>query len=193
LVWAALCGAQGQAQERRPVAAYEGANEVQLRVDELVRHQCGGGLAAFRWYEDIPQILHDGSLDILIAMARKADEDLQQEFGLPLGLIIIDTLAFGAGYEANGENDTAINQKLMNILRDLARTLNCFVLAVDHYGKNIEAGTRGNSAKESSADLVLACLGRKSLSGSVEDTRMAVRKNRGGRQGQQYSFGTTVV
>ena len=35
------------------------------------------------------------------------------------------------------------------------------MLGVDHFGKNIEAGTRGAGAKESSADLVLACLGDK--------------------------------
>jgi hypothetical protein len=47
--------------------------------------------------------------------------------------------------------------------------------------------------KEASADLVLACLGKKALSGSVDNTRLAVRKNRGGRQGQQYPFGMSVV
>ena len=71
-----------------------------------------------------------------------------------------------AGYpQAGGENDTATNQALMNVLRALAQMMNCFVLAIDHYGKNIEAGTRGASSKEASADLVLACLGTKSLSG----------------------------
>ena len=43
-------------------------------------------------------------------------------------------------------------------------------------------------AKESASDLVLACLGDKSLSGSVSNTRLAVRKNRGGQQGQEYPF-----
>ena len=72
-------------------------------------------------------------------------------------------------------------------------TLGCFVLGVDHFGKNVEAGTRGASAKESASDLVLACLGDKSLSGSVSNTRLAVRKNRGGQQGQEYPFTLRVV
>lgn len=38
--------------------------------------------------------------------------------------------------------------------------------AVDHFGKNPEAGTRGASSKEAAADLVLAALGKKGLSGS---------------------------
>ena len=47
--------------------------------------------APFRWYETAPLLLHKGAVETLIAMARQADESLQQEFGLPLGLIIIDT------------------------------------------------------------------------------------------------------
>ena len=81
----------------------------------------------------------------------------------------------------------------MNVLKALAQTLGCFVLGVDHFGKNVEAGTRGASSKESASDLVLACLGDKSLSGSVTNTRLAVRKNRGGQQGQEYPFTLRVV
>jgi hypothetical protein len=49
------------------------------------------------------------------------------------------------------------------------------------------------SSKESSGDLVLACLGDKQLSGSVINTRLAVRKHRGGRQGQEYPFALRLV
>ena len=35
--------------------------------------------------------------------------------------------------------------------------------------------------------------GRRSLSGNVENTRLAVRKNRGGRQGQEYPFTLRLV
>src|SRR6476646_880278 len=81
----------------------------------------------------------------------------------------------------------------MNVLKFLAQTLGCFVLGVDHFGKNVESGTRGSGAKESASDLVLACLGDKSLSGSVSNTRLAVRKHRGGQQGQEFPFTLRVV
>ncbi len=71
--------------------------------------------------------------------------------------------------------------------------LNCFVLGVDHFDKSLEAGTRGASSKEAAGDLVLACLGEKELSGNVVNTRLAVRKNRGGRQGQEHPFALRVV
>ena len=66
----------------------------------------------------------------------------------------------------------------MNVLKAVAQALDCFVLGVDHFGKNLEAGTRGASSKEASCDLVLACLGDKELSGNVVNTRLAVRKSR---------------
>jgi hypothetical protein len=139
-------------------------------------------------------LLHKGSVDTLIAMARQADESLQEEFGLPLGLIVVDTVAACAGFARSGdENDPAVGQALMNTLKAVAQTMNCFVLGVDHFGKSLEAGTRGASSKEASGDVVLACLGDKELSGNVVNTRLAVRKNRGGRQGQEYPFALQVV
>jgi hypothetical protein len=139
-------------------------------------------------------LLHKGAVETLIAMAQQAEASLQQEFGLPLGLIVIDTIAACAGYTKTGdENDNAVGQAIMNVLKTVAQTLGCFVLAVDHFGKNLEAGTRGAYSKESAGDLVLACLGEKELSGSVTNTRLAVRKHRGGRQGQEYPFALRTV
>ena len=81
----------------------------------------------------------------------------------------------------------------MNVLKAVAQAMGCFVLGVDHFGKSVEAGTRGASSKEASADLVLACLGDKALGGSVINTRLAVRKNRGGQQGREHPFTLRVV
>src|SRR5215470_15764241 len=75
----------------------------------------------------------------------------------------------------------------------VAQELRCFVLGIDHFGKSLEAGTRGASSKESSGDVVLAGLGDKQLSGSVTNTRLAVRKHRGGKQGQEYPFQLRMV
>src|SRR5262245_33914783 len=55
------------------------------------------------------------------------------------------------------------------------------------------AGTRGAGAKESSGDVILACLGDKQVSGSVTNTRLAVRKHRGGKQGQEFPFQLRMV
>jgi hypothetical protein len=176
--------------------AAEGADEVRLRLDAVVREKCGSmARAPFRWYEAAPTLLHNkDAVSALIAMAQQAETSLQEEFGLPLGLIMIDTIAACAGYSRSGEeNDNAVGQALMNVLKAVAQAMSCFVLGVDHFGKDLLAFTRGAYSKESSGDVVLACLGNKELSGSVTNTRLAVRKHRGGRQGQEYPFSLRVV
>jgi hypothetical protein len=175
--------------------AAEGADEVRLRLDAVVREKCGNMTRApFRWFETAPLLMQKDAVKTLIAMARQAEASLQTEFGLPLGLIGIDTIAACAGYSRAGdEYDNAVGQAVMNVLKAVAQELRCFVLGIDHFGKNLEAGTRGASSKESSADLVLACLGNKELSGSVSKTRLAVRKNRSGRQGQEFPFVLRLV
>src|SRR5215470_10415049 len=175
--------------------AAEGADEVRLRLDAVVREKCGNMTRApFRWYEMAPLLLHKGAVEKLIAMARQAEASLEKEFGLPLGLIGIDTIAACAGYSRAGdEYDNAVGQAVMNVLRAVAQELGCFVLGIDHFGKNLEPGTRGASSKEASGDVVLACLGDKQLSGSVVNTRLAVRKHRGGKQGQEYPFTLRLV
>jgi hypothetical protein len=176
--------------------AAEGADEVRLRLDAVVREKCGNmARAPFRWYEAAPTLLHNkDAVPTLIAMAQQAEASLQEEFGLPLGLIMIDTIAACAGYSRSGEeNDNAVGQALMNVLKAVAQALSCFVLGIDHFGKDLLAGTRGAYSKESSGDVVLACLGNKELSGSVTNMRLAVRKHRGGRQGQEYPFSLRVV
>jgi hypothetical protein len=175
--------------------AAEGVDEVRLRLDAVVREKCGKMTRApFRWYETAPLLLQKGAAEKLIAMARQAEASLEEEFGLPLGLIGIDTVAACAGYSRAGdEYDNAVGQAVMNVLRTVAQELGCFVLGIDHFGKSLEAGTRGASAKESSGDLVLACLADKQISGSVTNTRLAIRKHRGGQQGQEYPFQLRVV
>ena len=170
--------------------AAEGADEMRLRLNAAVREKCGDmPRAPFRWYETAPVLLQKGAVEKLAAMARQAEASLIAEFGLPLGLIIIDTIVVSAGYPQLGaENDPAVTQTLMGVLKEVAQQLNCFVLGLDHYGKDLAAGTRGSSAKEASADLVLACLGDREPSGCVTNTRLAVRKCRGGPQGQEFYF-----
>jgi hypothetical protein len=175
--------------------AAEGAHEVRLRFEAVIREKCGGmERAPFRWYEVAPALLHRDGLPQLIAMARKAQSSIEAKHGLPLGLTIIDTVAACAGFiTVNDDNSNAAGQAIMNVLKNLSQAAGCFVLGVDHFGKDMEAGTRGASAKESSADVVLACLGKKHLGGRVTDLRLAVRKARGGVPGREFPYALRIV
>ena len=82
---------------------------------------------------------------------------------------------------------------MMRVLRQAAKATDSFWCGIDHFGKNIDHGTRGSSSKEASADLVLACLGQRELSGRVLNLRLAVRKCRGGPSGQEFPFSMREV
>ena len=99
--------------------AAEGADEVRLRLNAVVREKCGGmSRAPFTWYETAPLLLQPGAVEKLTAMARQAEASLKREFGLPLGLVGIDTIAACAGYRhAGDEYDNATGQALMNFWR----------------------------------------------------------------------------
>ena len=66
-------------------------------------------------------------------------------------------MAAAAGFD--DENSAAETQKAMNTLAALARETKALVLLIDHYGKIVETGVRGSSAKSAAADAILACLG----------------------------------
>jgi hypothetical protein len=100
-----------------------------------------------------------------------------------------NTLAACTGYTKSGEkNDAAVGTAVMNVLKAVALATNCFVLGVAHFGKSLEKGIRGNSSREDAGDVVLACLGDRTVSGSVSNTRLAIRKHKSGPQGQEYPF-----
>ena len=108
-------------------------------------------------------------------------------------LIWIDTVITAAGHDDGGDNDTAASQKVMSVLRILSKHTGALVVGIDHFGKVVETGTRGSSAKEGAADTVIALLADRELSGGVKNTRLAVRKQRDGVSGFELPFTVRMV
>ena len=79
-------------------------------------------------------------------MIKAAGEEMQRRFNLPIAFVIIDTYGKAAAYDKTGqENDTATNKIIMRHLSEAGRAAGCFVMAVDHFGKDVGTGTRGSS------------------------------------------------
>jgi hypothetical protein len=103
-------------------------------------------------------------------------------------------MVVAAGYDTEGaDNDTALASIIQHTLGKLAQHAGCFVFGVDHFGKAIDTGTRGSSAKEGNADVVLALLGDKEISGAITNTRLALRKRRSGPNGEEFPFKPRVI
>src|SRR4030095_9689233 len=91
-------------------------------------------------------------------------------------LIWVDTLITAAGYGAGEDNDTASAQKVMTALRTLSQRTGALATAGDHFGKVVETATRGSSAKEGAADLVIALLADREVGGGIKNSRFTIRK-----------------
>jgi hypothetical protein len=145
----------------------------------------------FARVESCPPFLVEGTPAILLATAREAAHQLMQRHSLALRLVIFDTIAAAAGWK--DENSSAECQRVMNLLAMLAQELQCCVVGIDHLGKIADLGTRGNSAKEAAADVVLVILGDRDAAGQVKNLQLAVRKNRSGPTGAKYPFALRPV
>jgi len=176
------------------IFASEGKANIDARIDAL----------SVAKYDDRPlpiyvstapvSLLDPDSVADVIETARQVSIGVEREDNLPLSLLVFDTLAGCAGYLKTGdENDPTINHRLFSILNDISRTTGAFVLAVDHFGKNPETGTRGASSKEAAADTVLVALGDKSISGNVTNLRLGVRKQRDGVSGIEFPYAVRVI
>ena len=173
----------GRYRVKRPGAvlysALEGEGMVPARLAAVAAHRGVGGPLPFAWRGDCPALSNKNAAAELCAIADEAAAYLDRNFGLPVVVIWIDTIITAAGYNEGGDNDTAASQKVMSALRILGQATAAVLAAgIDHFGKAVETGTRGSSAKEGAADTVIAVLADRELGGGVMNTRLAVRKQR---------------
>ena len=168
--------------------AAEGEKEIEGRVRAAVESKFGAsGLQPFaRQAGGVPLLTDPDALEKLKAHAQEAAEYASEKFGLPLALIVIDTVSAAAGF--TDENSASETQKVMTILRELSRATGALVLPIDHYGKQTETGIRGSSAKSAAADAILACLGERDNEGVVSNHRLATTKLRNGPTGRVIPF-----
>jgi AAA domain/Bifunctional DNA primase/polymerase, N-terminal len=114
-----------------------------------------------------------------------AKQAMLARFGVALRLVFLDTLASIAGIEDH--DDTGEGAAFMNFCANLAKEFGVFIVICDHFGKNIEAGTRGTTAKEARADAVLAVIGKPDQ--SLDETRkLRWRKLRNAVSGREMQF-----
>src|SRR5262249_46706008 len=175
--------------------AVEGAGEVPIRLQGVIEGRGKiAGDAPFAWTEACPPLIGKNAADEICAIAEPIAKELEERFGVPLVLVVIDTVIAGAGSTKDGQdNDAAAGQAITNTIKTVGKRMGCFAFGVDHFGKDVQTGTRGTSAKEGSADVIVAMLGDRSTSGEVTNTRLALRKRRGGRNGEEHPFSTRVA
>jgi hypothetical protein len=186
--------------------AAEGGDEVRtrlkgvehkLRAAAFVASAAGNPIEAdlnhlpLVWIEEPVRFNTKAGFEQLLIIAGTVHNQMLEKFGVPLVCIIIDTMM--ASVDFQDANSAAETQQVMNGLRGLSQKTGAFVLVVDHFGKNIEVGTKGSSNKEDASDMVLAMLADRDVGGSISNTRMKVRKLRNGKSGVEFPFNLVEV
>jgi hypothetical protein len=138
------------------------------------------------WAKSSPRLSDPAALGELRALVTATDRGMQERFGLPLALILIDALMPAAQFK-DADKSTE-GRQVMDMLAAIAREFDLLVIAIDHFGKDVSTGTRNSSAKEDAADSILALLGERSLEGRLANPRMALRKVKGAEQGIELLF-----
>jgi hypothetical protein len=183
--------------------ATEGQNEVRVRVEGIALGKVASVEAAngaapidparmpFVWIRRCPPLTDPEALVELCEIVRAAAEGMKEKFGLPLVLIAIDALMPAAQFR--DANDASEAYRALRPLMTIAQEFEALVAVIDHFGKDISTGTRNSSAKEDAADSILALLGDRDLTGTISNTRMALRKVRGGPNGEQIPFNARKI
>jgi len=140
----------------------------------------------FVWIEACPRLTADDATAELNKIVGAAHREMQKRFGLPLVLVIIDALMPAANFK--DADDAAEAQRVMSVLNAVALKADLLILVVDHFGKDASTGTRNSSVKEDAVEAVLVLLGDRGLAGLVENPRLGVRKQKGGRTGEEIPF-----
>jgi AAA domain len=172
----------------------EGASGWQQRLDAVSKHSYDSARLPIAYTGDPVCLLEPANVAAVIEAVKATGEEFKRDLDLPLSLVLFDTLIGSAGFAKSGdENDAVVGAKLMNALAEISAKTGAFVLGIDHFGKAVETGTRGSSAKEAAADVVLALIANKSVSGEISGQRLAVRKRRDGPAGVEHSFTVDTV
>jgi hypothetical protein len=128
----------------------------------------------FVWRKSCPPLAKDGTRAELHTIIAAAIKEMQERFGLPLPAVIIDSVT-SAGDFKDADN-TSEAARVMTMLAAIAAEFEILIVLIDHFGKNVEVGTRNAIAKEDLADGVLAILATRDLAGNVTNPRLAIRK-----------------
>jgi hypothetical protein len=178
-------------QVREPVGvvylAAEGGGGIDVRILAAKRKRDITAILPLTYSSVIPDLTDYDEVGRLIEKLKLVSVYFKDWFGIPLGVVIIDTIA--AAFDLQNENGNSEAARCCRQLQRISRALGAFVLGVHHYGKAQEAGLRGGSAWRAGVDVVLAVLAdRDETTGNTKNRRLVLTKNRDGLEGPIGGF-----
>ena len=116
---------------------------------------------------------NNDELEQLIKELKQIDRYFQRKFGVPLRLVIIDTMS--VAFSLENENDNAQVAAICKRLKRIEVETGAHTMGIHHAGKNQEAGARGASAWRANVDNMLSCAAdRNEMTGECKNWRLSV-------------------
>ena len=166
------------AEGRHMLSARIAAAKKELETDEPI---------AVAWVKQVPEFSQAAAVAEFVKDLKAIDQDFQQRFGIPLGLVFVDTVS--ASFDIKEEADNAEAARVCKIMRHIGEEIGALVCPIHHYGKNAGVGLRGASAWRANADFVLSVMADiDPQTGNVTNRQLAVAKDRDGAQGPLTPF-----
>ena len=162
--------------------ALEGGETFGNRVMVAAQHRGIKKEIPFHYSTVQRDLSNDEELERLIGELKQIDSHFQRKFGVPLCLVIIDTMS--VAFSLENENDNAQVARLCKRLQRIEVETGAHIMGVHHAGKNPEAGARGASAWRGNVDNMLSCAAnRNEQTGECRNRRLSVSKYRDGVEG----------
>jgi hypothetical protein len=133
----------------------------------------------------VPDLLTEEGVRTVIETAKAVSKEMQERFGCPLRLIVIDTLL--AAFRIPDWNSSAGVTQVMGVLSRIASETTVAVAGIHHHGKDVARGPAGSFAITAASDFVIAVLAE-DVEGKISDRRILLRKQREGLEGWSCGF-----
>ena len=135
--------------------ALEGGDGFGNRVMAAAKHKGIEEEIPFEYSTAQRDLSNDDELERLIKDLKQIDGYFQRKFGVPLRLVIIDTMS--VAFSLENENDNAQVAAICKRLKRIEVETGAHTMGIHHAGKNQEAGARGASAWRANVDNMLSC------------------------------------
>jgi hypothetical protein len=130
-------------------------------------------------------LMKEEDVDRIIATAKYINGQMLMETGLPLRMIIIDTMISGFGI--GDWNNVADTSDAMKVLRRIKDEVGVAVTGVHHHGKDTSRGAAGSYALTAHPDAILSVY-KKDNDGAVKRRWVTLTKSRFGVTGRKLAF-----
>ena len=141
--------------------------------------------------DDVPDLVQDDAVERSIGTILAIAEDMRNRLGVPLGLVIIDTMISAIGIE--NLNDAIAARQAVDVLQEIRRATGAVVLGVHHHGKDTSKGATGSFAFTALPDFIVSVHGAGDDKGHVSERCVTLTKSRSGETGWRCDFDLTDV